>query len=540
MRMARSIIAVCSALVPLAAQSPEKNKPVAQVIFEGGTGNMTSQPTGSAAGIAFHLEDSLPTFGRLSVNEENLGDRGIYRSREDYVKLQGAKWEGLSLGFAAGDFRVSSNLLDPLFGNFFLPEIAVRGFYSEAVKGDGKYVFFAGSETLPLIPVNFFRARAPQNVIGVSAQRGFGKKWRGGARVTHMSSDEQQIALSPFVFMLPPERRFRSVTSALLQSTYTLGKHLRWYGEGNLSVAERFSAEQASSPPVPPPEPLSASTGIAWESPRLMLKANYAYQSLSYLPLTGYFLGDRHGPYAEGRYKATKRIEFSGNTARYVNNLERDPARPLVESDSTTIGATLNLPAKLTAGAQMIAVGTVVTYPGSTPSYMGSRLFTVSLVRPLKQHNLKIAMRQITWMASGNPSLTAVWPEVEDTFNSKRITAVAAVRLQRRAIWLPEAPAFRGAIDVRLSRLTAHADVDSANLQGSTIPSNNANSSLTFRGAARLGKGWNFEFQSSRMHLTGLPNVLAPNAPIPVPQLLYEQGTMLFRFTKQFKLGGRI
>ena len=268
-----------------------------------------------------------------------------------------------------------------------------------------------------------------------------------------------------------------------------------------------------------------------------MLKANYVYQGLSYLPLAGYFLGDRRGPYGEFRYKASKRLELVGNTARYVNNLEHDPARPLVENDSTTLGATLSLPAKLTAGGQMMIVGTQFAYGGSAPSYLGNRLVTASLVRPIKQHNVKLSMRQVTWMASGSRPLTESWPEIEDTFNSKKVTAVAAIRLQRRAIWLPEAPAFRGAIDVRLARITAHADVDTANLQPSTVPSSNAIQTTTVRASTLLGKGWKFEIQSSRMRLTALPNVLTAAAPVPVPQLLYEQGTVLVRFTKQLNLG---
>ena len=103
MRVARCITAfcfaaACVAVLPLHAQSPELNKPVAQLIFEGGSGDMTSQPAGSAAGVAFHFEDSLPTFGRLVINEENLWDRGVYRSGEDSVKLQGARWAGLNWG----------------------------------------------------------------------------------------------------------------------------------------------------------------------------------------------------------------------------------------------------------------------------------------------------------------------------------------------------------------------------------------------------------------------------------------------------------
>jgi hypothetical protein len=534
---AACIIGLCVALSPLSAQPPpEQSRPVAQLIFEGGSGEMTSHPD-SAAGVAVHFEDSSPTFGRLILNAENLAEGGAYRSGEDFVKLQGAKWAGMSWGLAAGDFRVSSNLLDPLFGNFFFPEIAARGIYVEGGNGDGKYSIYAGTETLPLVPVNFFRARAPQSVLGVSEQRTFRKKLRAGARLLRLGSSAQEIDASPFAFLLPADRRFRAVTSAMFQSTYTITGHLRLYGETSVAFAERIAPEQPPAIPEPRLEPLSFSTGIAWESPRLMLKANYVYQGLSYLPLAGYFLGDRRGPYAEFRYKASKRLEVLGNTSHYINNPERDTARPLIENDATTIGATVNMPAKLTAGLQMITVGTSFAFGGSPPNYTGNRIVAASLVRPLKQHSVKLVLRQVSWLASSNRPLTEVWPEVEDTFTTKRITAAAAVRLQRRAVWLPEAPVFRGAIDVRLARITAHADMDSANLQASSVVSSNAIQSMTLRATARLGKGWNFEIQSSRMRLTGLPNLLP--AATDAPQLLYEQGTMLLRFTKQLTFGRR-
>src|SRR5437660_6319464 len=116
-----SIVCCAAMTLPTAAQTPEQNKPHVQLIFEGGSGSMTSHPDDAAAGAAVHFEDVLPTLGHLTINSESLGNHGTYQSGEDYIKLQGPEFDGLHFGFVGGDFRVSSNLMEPLFGNFSFP-----------------------------------------------------------------------------------------------------------------------------------------------------------------------------------------------------------------------------------------------------------------------------------------------------------------------------------------------------------------------------------------------------------------------------------
>src|SRR5207245_2468482 len=118
-------------------------------------------------------------------------------------------------------------------------------------------------------------------------------------------------------------------------------------------------------------------------------------------------------------------------------------------------------------------------------------LLIASIARALKRNSLRFSLRQLR-LASGNQAVTEVQPELEDTFTSKRFTATAALRIQRRALWLPEGPTFRGAAEARLARITAGVNLDSANLQGSTALANNSLRTLSFRAAANLGKGWNF------------------------------------------------
>src|SRR5207244_10242940 len=93
--------------------------------------------------------------------------------------------------------------------------------------------------------------------------------------------------------------------------------------------------------------PFSYTVGPVWDSPRLTIRANYIQQSPSYLPIAGYFLGDRRGPFGEIRLKPWKALEVFGSASSYRNNLSRDPQLATLKSASTSGGISLALPFKL-------------------------------------------------------------------------------------------------------------------------------------------------------------------------------------------------
>jgi len=109
--------------------------------------------------------------GRMTLRRESLIRTSDLEKGEDYLKMQGPASGELKWSLVAGDFRARTNLANPLFGNLFFPEINARGFYAEAEKSAQRYTFYLGAETLPIGPGSLFRVRAPQSVLGVSAER---------------------------------------------------------------------------------------------------------------------------------------------------------------------------------------------------------------------------------------------------------------------------------------------------------------------------------------------------------------------------------
>src|SRR6266478_5378312 len=71
----RWITIVCCACVvlPGAAQTPPPNQPQAQLIFEGGSGSMTSQLPDSAAGVAANFDEVLPALAALPSTRKASG-----------------------------------------------------------------------------------------------------------------------------------------------------------------------------------------------------------------------------------------------------------------------------------------------------------------------------------------------------------------------------------------------------------------------------------------------------------------------------------
>ncbi|MBI4907482.1 MAG: alpha/beta hydrolase fold domain-containing protein [Acidobacteria bacterium] len=104
-------------------------------------------------------------------------------------------------------------------------------------------------------------------------------------------------------FLFPAGRDFRSASNLTVYATYKVNDHFQWYGEATGAMTE-------STDGTPPAPALSYFLGPAWQSPRITVRANYAYLTRSYFPLAGYWIGDRKGPFGELRVRPFRRLEL--------------------------------------------------------------------------------------------------------------------------------------------------------------------------------------------------------------------------------------
>jgi hypothetical protein len=518
-----------AAVVCLLRTLPAQESPgQAQIAFEGNLAGGLSRPFESIGGAAFHFEDVLPMLGRLTIQRESLGHQAGYQGGDQYIKLQGATWGKLKWTLSGGDFHVATNLTDAPLGNLPFPEITARGVNVEATSGDRRYDFFLGGDTIPMGPWMPFRMSAPQRVMGASAQRGLGKRMRLGVRASRVASSETQIAAS----LLPPEWRFRSANSATVQSTFKANEHLRFFGEAAVS-----SASPVMQTAPAPRGPFSATAGAEWNSPRFSLRTSYTSQSLSYFPVYAYFLGDRRGPFAEIRYRLSKRLEVSGTTTDTTNNLEHDPSRVDVHNTASSVTGSLTLPWKVGASVQLAENRLAILPPGVTePILIGNRQLSANVMRTFGTHSLRLTVRE-TRLTQSDRVATMLTPEMEDVLHFKRFLAGGAVRFEPLAMGQALRPVFRGIAEARVARFSAHVDFENGNLGPSSALATNSLGVLSLRGDWKLGRTWTFETQSFRNWLTTLDN--APSDPAAPPRVLMRQWNVYFRFTKNLKWGGR-
>jgi hypothetical protein len=111
-----------------------------------------------------------------------------------------------------------------------------------------------------------------------------------------------------------------------------VSEHLKIYGETGYGRVSGFTPLTGAE------APFSFLVGPSWETDKFSVRANYVRQSTSYMPLLGYFAGDRKGPYVEGHYRPVEKVELYGPAGAYSNNLENNPALPSFSSTGYTTG----------------------------------------------------------------------------------------------------------------------------------------------------------------------------------------------------------
>lgn len=530
------------AALSLAGSLPAQTTGQGELAFQGYYLGGGSQSLLDTSGVSFHFRHFVSGLGLLAGSFEGYGGEGHYHSGENYLQLRGAAWRGRHWTLTGGDFHFSSSLVDFPFYNAFYPEISGRGFSVEASRGSTSYSFFVGNETLLEGPRISLRERAPQNVLGAAARRKLGEHLQLGARMMRLWSSEQALKSNAFFF--PANRRFAAVHNATLQALYSPISHLKLFAETGLSATEQAQGAGGSAA-----RPFSLFAGAAWETPSLAVRANYAYQGIAYLPVAGFFVGDRRGPFAELRYRPFRRLEMFGSASRYANNLERRSDVPTFRSTGESAGVSLLLPARFSASGQlsMLDFAAAGSDPAVTAAALASknRQIIASLTRPIRNHSIRVGWRDLKFVsASRREEQRAV--EVEDTAQWKRFVLGGGLRWQsatseqrRNTLY------FRGSAQARFNRLTAYTYIESgSDLVNRSVFATSTFSSTVIGVSARLSKTWNLSAEAFRNRLTSELNpeniFLLSNQGIYTTTALggLNQWSMFFRLSKQLAWGG--
>jgi len=508
----------------------------AELAFQGYYLAGSGQPLLQTSGAALSFQEFVPGLGLIDANAEGYGSNG-FRAGTSFVALEQVPLWGWHWDFVGGDFRFSSNVVENPFLNIYTPEIAGRGVRIAVKRKDRDYQFFAGVETVLVGPRIPFLMILPQKMMGATLQQKLGKRWEFGFRYVHLTTEPS--ALTSYSNYFLPGRQFQSSNSLTFQSSYSFTNHLKLYSEATYGTASTFTPSPVAQ------QPFSLLVGPSWQRAKFGIRANYVRQSATYLPLLGYFVGDRKGPYAEGYYRPARWVDIYGSASAYSNNLEGNPAVPTFHSSGYTTGATFVLPWKFNAGASLSSLQLTERDP-SRPGRFASdnRQLNFNLGRPIGRHNLRFSLIDMKLNSNLLPQ-TQRFEELGDTFIWKWLVLGGAVRLQnshttenRNTLF------FRGSLQANLKRISAYGNWEEGNdLVNRSVFSTNAYSSTVVGLSTPLIKGWSLQLEAFRNNLNTALNpeniFLFGNSGLGLNTALaaFNQRSAYFRISKQFHWG---
>ncbi len=503
--------------------------------FQGAYMGGAAQPLLDITGATFHFQELAPGLGLLSGEFAGYASQNHFETGENFLELRGAPWLAQYWTLTGGDFHTPAFLVEFPFNNIFVPEIEGRGFKVQAAHGDSQYTFFVGDETLTAGLRVAYRMVTPQKVLGASVRRQLWPHLQVGARAMQFSANPQDMLDNPYLF--PQGRAAPLVRTLAVEGLYTPVKRLKVYAEGSRPGA------------VAGPAITSTLAGLAWEDTAFSFKTDYAREGILYFPLAGYFAGDRQGPFAEGRWRPIKRLEFQGSADLYHNNLEHNASLPFLTSAGTSAGFSGWLPGDFTASATLSTVRFSEQGGGQDAVASNNRQIDAIMSKAVRRHTLQVEWREIRLETPGNPQLQRSW-EVGDSFQTKHFSLGGALRDQQiLGAGQRDSIFFRGLAQFNLGRFSAYGNVEVGNdLANQTLFSTNAYRTSVLGLAWRVARGWNLQTEMFRnsLNLTLNPEniFLLQNGPAlgglsPVGASLSATGqwSFYFRLSKQIRWG---
>src|SRR5262249_40449726 len=148
-----------------------------------------------------------------------------------------------------------------------------------------------------------YRTRVPQSALGAESTARLGNLSLG-LRYLHLSSSPQRVESEKLFF--PINREFTASDALTSQIDWKLSKMLEWYSEAGWSRGSTLSGTASGR------SPLSFLAGPVLHGAHFVLRGDYMSQGTGYLPLLGYYLGDRRGANIDG-YWSLGRLSLNGN-----------------------------------------------------------------------------------------------------------------------------------------------------------------------------------------------------------------------------------
>ena len=497
-----------------------------------------SQSVSNISGLTLNFNQFLPDIGLLTANLSPAMSDTRFRTGDDFVRLKGFPWKSQHWTVTVGDFHLPVQPIPISFNNVYYPEFFGRGIAVEATHENRTFGFYFGEETISNTPRVVLRVQVPQMVRGAYFRQKIGQRLLLGARWTHFSNDLQALRNSSNL-VTQATNVIRADTLAG-DAQYTVIGPLKLFGESSWSTS---TTDQNYTGPRNAPFSLLA--GPIYETALLTIRANYVYQSAAYMPLLGYYLGDRKGPFAELKFRPVKRVELFGSIGDSENNVAGDPTLPTFRNRSESAGVSVQLPLGLSLNSQFTEIDLAIRSSGRDPwQNSNNRQKMATLSKQVQRHNLRFTVRQLDQLSSLSPQREHTG-EIEDTVRIWRALVGGGIRMQNmRTDHSLNTLYYHGTAQISIGRFSAYANIESGkDLLNRTVFATNAISTTVVGGDLTLGKHWQFQAEAYRNNLITALNpesifvLQGQGVQAPATLAALNQWSFYFRFTRKFSWG---
>lgn len=480
-----------------------------------------------------HFYSQTKLQGRL----ENYRDKTGISTGENFVSLEALPWRGYRWNLRAGDYRLLIRPSGASPSNLWFPDVLMRGTKIDMTGGSWTASAFGGVVTVMQGPRMPYLRPVPQRLGGA------GLTWKKcenlQAQVMAFRITANLEKLSGQTFYLVPSRLFPSSNQVIGNVSWRPAPHLKLFGEAGISTAPRPLGAHSR------PGELSTTLSVEYERARFDVRANYVRQANSLLPLAGYFVGDRSGPFAEFRYSLAKRITLFGNGARASNNLDRAPQFQSMQSRTLSGGGSVEMPGRILLIGNVSSIRLSTASPGApAPLVSGNRLSMFSAMRTIGRHSLRAGWREIRISAPEDSGRIRSL-EIDDSYGGRSFTISGGARLDSRlGQERRDSLVLRGSLSVHTGRLAGYFSMEAGrDLANETLFVTNQTRSAIAGLAAQVTREWTFSLEAVRSTLLSDLNpknvFLLSNTGMPLWTILdaMNRWTAYFRLSRTFRWG---
>lgn len=509
-----------------------------QGYYLGGNGERGIASTGIAADFQYYFEKSGKLAGRL----ESYRDGRQRRSGENYISLSGLPWRGMRWNLTGGDYRLGLRPEGAGPGNLYFPELHLRGGRVDVVSGQLTFSVFGGELMVLQGPRMPYYYGTPQRMAGGTTA------WKPveslAVQSTLLRTATDVEGLAERSYLLPEGRRFGVSTQWLTNAGWKPGKGLKLYGEAAVTGATGLYGRSRADL-----SPFSATASAEWEGSRAQARGNWVRQGAGYMPLAGYYLGDRQGPYGEVNVRATQRVSLYATGSRFENNVDRQPAAPTLRSESSSAGVTAETPGRVYVMGNLSMIGLESrARRDAQAEKMRNRLAMVSAMRTIRRTNVRAGWRQVeVWQSAGKSTIRSV--EGDGSVTMGHFAAGGGTRLDSTASGgvgggRRNSLFFRGSFQANFRGYSLYGSAEAGrDLLNETLFMANQMRSTVVGGSARLGRNWSLSADLTRFSLNSAMNpqsaFLLANAGAPVQVMMegLNRWNLFFRLSRSLRWG---